>query len=187
MRRGFKAEAERRAQAARESLGLGPMTKLDPWSYAEFLGAHVLGANELDLPPQHAAQLLQHDPDSWSGMTLAEDGLLLIVLNSAQSLRRQCSTLMHELAHFILDHTPSTVQLSPAGLVLLSDYSDDQEEEADWLGAALLLPQVALLHHRGAGRSVADIAREFGVSEDLCHWRCRMTGVEKRLAFRARA
>jgi Zn-dependent peptidase ImmA (M78 family) len=163
------------------------MTKLDPWSYAEFLGAHVLGANELDLPPQHAAQLLQHDPDSWSGMTLAEDGLLLIVLNSAQSLRRQCSTLMHELAHFILDHTPSTAQLSPAGLVLLSDYSDDQEEEADWLGAAMLLPQVALLHHRGAGKSVADIAREFGVSEDLCHWRCRMTGVEKRLAFRARA
>jgi Zn-dependent peptidase ImmA (M78 family) len=120
-------------------------------------------------------------------MTLAEDGLLLIVLNSAQSKRRQASTLMHEIAHSILDHMPASVQVSPAGFVLLSDYSDEQEEEADWLGGALLLPQVALYHHRSNGMSVADIAHHFGVSEDLCHWRCRMTGVERRLAFRAKA
>lgn len=187
MRRGFKAESERLSEAARVSLGLGPLEKLDPWIYAESLGAHVLGADELDLPPQHAAQLLQRDPDSWSGMTLAEDGLLLIVLNSAQSKRRQASTLMHELAHSILDHTPVSVQVSPAGLVLLSDYSDEQEEEADWLGGALLLPQAALYHHRSSGQSVSDIARHFGVSDDLCYWRCRMTGVEKRMAFRSRA
>jgi DNA-directed RNA polymerase specialized sigma24 family protein len=186
MRRGFKAESERRAETARTSLGLGALEKLDPWIYAEFLGAHVVGADELDLPPPHAAQLLEHDPDSWSGMTLAEDGLLVIVLNSAQSKRRQASTLMHELAHSILDHTPASVQVSPAGLVLLSDYSDEQEEEADWLGGALLLPQAALYHHRSRGQSVSDIARHFGVSEDLCHWRCRMTGVEKRMAFRSR-
>jgi len=187
MRRGFKAESERLSEAARASLGLGALEKLDPWAYAESLGAYILAADELDLPPQHAAQLLERDPDSWSGMTLAEDGLLLIVLNSAQSKRRQASTLMHELAHSILDHTPASVQVSPAGLVLLSDFSDEQEEEADWLGGALLLPQAALYHHRSAGKSVTDIARHFGVSDDLCHWRCRMTGVEKRLAFRARA
>lgn len=187
MRRGFKAEAERRAEAARASLGLRALDKLDPWIYAESLGAFVLGADELDLPPQHAAQLLQRDPDSWSGMTLAEDGLLMIILNSSQSRRRQASTLMHELAHSILDHTPANVQVSPSGLVLLSDYSDEQEEEADWLGGALLLPQNALYHHRSAGKSIPEIAHHFGVSDDLCHWRCRMTGVEKRLAFRMRA
>jgi hypothetical protein len=187
MRRGFKAESERRAEAARASLGLGALAKLDPWDYAAFLGAHVVGADELDLPPLHAAQLLEHDSGSWSGMTLAEDDVLMIVLNSAHSRRRQASTLMHELAHSILDHTPASVQVSPTGLVLLSDYSDEQEEEADWLGGALLLPQVALYHHRSRGRSVSDIARDFGVSEDLCHWRCRMTGIEKRMAFRSRA
>jgi IrrE N-terminal-like domain len=186
MKRGFKAEAERLAESARASLGLDCFAKLDPWAYAKFLGAIVLGADELDLPPSHAAQLLQRDPDSWSGMTLAEDGILLIVLNSAQSRLRQASTLMHELAHSILDHTPTTVQVSPTGVILLSDYSEDQEEEADWLGAALLLPQPALLQHRSSGTSVTEIARLFSVSEELCHWRCRMTGVEKRLAFRAR-
>lgn len=38
--------------------------------------------------------------------------------------------------------------MSSTGLLLLSDYSDDQEDEADWLAAALLLPRDALV--RGA-------------------------------------
>jgi len=186
MRRGFKADAERRAESARTLLDLPFMAKLDPWDYAAALDVLVLGADELDLDPAHAAQLLEIDPGSWSGMTLDEDGVRLIVLNSSHSRRRQCSTLMHELAHLILDHIPATVNVSPSGLTLLSDYSDEQEEEADWLGAALLLPQAALLHHRGAGVAISDIATMFGVSDDLCNWRCRMTGVEKRMAFRRR-
>jgi Zn-dependent peptidase ImmA (M78 family) len=187
MRRGFKAEAERLAEAARATLGLSATERLDPWIYAESLGAIVIGADKLDMPAEHAAQLLVRDPDSWSGMTLAEDGILLVVLNSSHSQRRQCATLMHELAHSILAHTPASVQVSPGGMVLLSDYSDEQEEEADWLGAALLLPQAALLHHRRAGSSPNEIARLFGVSDDLCNWRCRMSGVEKRLSFSIRA
>ena len=187
MRRGFKANAERQSEAARKSLNLSSIAKLDPWTYAESIGAVVIGADELDLPPQHATQLLERDPDSWSGMTLAEDDMLLIVLNPTHSLRRQASTLMHEIAHFRLDHVPASVQVSSGGLVLLSDYSDEQEEEADWLGGALLLPQAALLHYRSAGETASEIAHRFGVSIDLCEWRCRMTGVEKRLAFRARA
>ena len=186
MRRGFKAETERRAEAARKGLGLAPTAKLCPWIYADCLGAYVLGADELDLPPVHAKQLLDRDPDSWSGMTLAEDGIFLVVLNSSQSRRRQAATLMHEIAHHILEHVPASVQVSASGLVLLSDYSDDQEEEADWLGGALLLPQVALLQHRSLGSTPSEIAQHFGVSEDLAQWRCRMTGVERRMAFRAR-
>lgn len=186
MRRGFKAESERRASAARDVLGLAATAKLCPWGYAAHLDVMVLGADELDLAPVHFAQLLQKDPGSWSGMTLDEDGVKLIVLNSAHSERRQTSTLAHELAHIELDHVPASVNVSPSGLTLLSDYSDDQEEEADWLGAALLLPQVALLHHRGNGLSMQRIAEAYGVSNDLVAWRCRMTGVEKRMAFRAR-
>jgi len=187
VRRGFKAEAERISFAARTSLGLSASAKLDPWAYAEKLGAFVLGADELDLPVNDAAQLLHRDADSWSGMTLAEDGILMIVLNSSHDKRRQRSTLMHELSHSILDHAPATVQVSNSRLMLLSDYSDEQEEEADWLMGALLLPQVALLSHRGSGASIREIADLFEVSEDLCHWRCRMTGVEKRLTFHRRA
>lgn len=187
MRRGFKADAERKAGAARERLGLRPTDKLCPWAYAETLGAMVFAADELDLDPADATQLLQRDSDSWSGMTLYEEGTHVVVLNSAHSRTRQTATLMHEIAHITLGHVPADVSVSPSGLVLLSDYSADQEEEADWLGAALLLPEVALMDGRSRGLSMAAIANAFGVSDALCQWRCRMTGVEKRLAFRVRA
>lgn len=186
MRRGFKAEAERRSAAAREGLGLDSMAPICPWQLADTLGVMVFGADELDLEPEHAIQLLQRDPDSWSGMTLLDEGVHVVVLNSAHSRARQTATLMHELAHITLEHVPADVTVSPSGLVLLSDYSPDQEDEADWLGAALLLPEQALLRDRSRGLSISGIAAAFGVSEALCQWRCRMTGVEKRVALRAR-
>ncbi|MBB2708160.1 MULTISPECIES: ImmA/IrrE family metallo-endopeptidase [Rhizobium] len=187
MRRGFKAESERRAIAARQSLGLVDLDVLDPWLYADYLGVIVLDPRDLPLEPEHLEQLLERDPDSWSGMTLFEDGEHVVVLNTSHGKPRQRATLMHELAHIILDHPPADVDVSPSGLVLLSDYSVEQEEEADWLGGALLLPEPAILHHRTAGHSIASLSQIYGISVELCTWRCRMTGVEKRLAFRKRA
>ena len=187
MRRGFKAESERQSAAARKALGLGATVKLCPWEFSEHLGVLVYGADALDLGPEHSDQLLVHDPDSWSGMTLFEDGVHVVVLNSSHPRTRRTATLMHELAHIMLEHVPAEVNVSPSGLVLLSDYSSEQEEEADWLGAALLLPEAALIQFRSRGMSSEAIAQMFGVSAQLCAWRCRMTGVEKRLAFRRRA
>jgi hypothetical protein len=187
MRRGFKADAERRAAEARTGLGLAPTAKLCPWQYASALDVVVYEANDLDLEPKDAVQLLERDPDSWSGLTLFEEGVHVVVLNSTHQRPRRAATLMHELAHIMLGHVPAEVSESPSGLVLLSDYSTDQEEEADWLGAALLLPEVALMPLRVKGLSVEAIADLFGVSTQLCAWRCRMTGVEKRLAFRRAA
>jgi len=187
MRRGFKAEAERKAASARADMGLAATDKLCPWQYAEYLGVLVYEASELDLEPEHASQLLVRDPDSWSGMTLLDEGVHVVVLNSTHLAPRRASTLMHELAHIILEHAPAEVDVSPSGLVLLSDYSTEQEDEADWLGAALLLPEPALILLRSQGYSIEAIAQKFGVSDQICHWRCRMTGVEKRMAFRRRA
>ena len=187
MRRGFKAESERIAASVRVELGLAKIDVLDPWRMAAHREILVRGADELNLAAEHADQLMVIDPDAWSGMTLAERDTKLIVLNPMHSRARQCATLMHELAHIVLDHAPASAVASASGLVLLSDYTDDQESEADWLGAALLLPEAALLHHRAAGKSSAQIAQMFGVSLDLCNWRCRMTGVEKRLSYRRSA
>ena len=159
-------------------MGLGPSARLDPWSYADELGVLVLGADELELSPSCSKQLLVQDKGSWSGMTLKEDGLVLIVLNTAHASARQCSTLMHELAHHVLDHIPVEVSVAPSGLLLLSDYSSEQEEEADWLMGALLLPRCALIERRRLGASPEQIKDEFGVSIELCVWRLRMTGVE---------
>lgn len=182
MRRGFKAEAERLSAGARSELGLGQADRLCPWRYAGHLGVAILDFSKLGLSPKDENQLLEIDPESWSGMTLREGALTAMVLNPSHSAARQCSTLMHEVAHFVLKHVPARVDVSSSGLLLLSDYSEEQEAEADWLGAALLLPRDALLGRRRLGASIADIAEEFGVSTQLCQWRLRMTGIDRQLS-----
>jgi len=178
VRRGFKAQAERTAAAARNALGLRPNAPIDPWSYAAHLNVRVLDFSQLGLPTRAVSQLTVVDGDSWSAMTLQIDRTFAIVLNPAHAITRQRNDLMHELAHIQLGHTPARVEVSETGLLLLSDYSDEQEQEADWLAASLLLPRDVLVQLRSAGRSAADIASCYGVSEALCAWRLRMTGVD---------
>jgi Zn-dependent peptidase ImmA (M78 family) len=91
---------------------------------------------------------------------------------------------MHELAHISLRHVPSRVDLSVSGLMLLSDYPDQQEQEAEWLAGAMLLPRAALIHHRSRGWGVDQICAKFSVSATLCQWRIRMTGVDSQLKRR---
>ena len=178
MRRGFKAQAERSAAAARQALGLAPHTPLDPWAYAAHLKVIILDFNSLGLSAQGVRQLTVIDGDSWSAMTLKVDNSFAIVLNPAHARTRQCNDLMHELAHIVLRHVPVRVEVSETGLLLLSDYSDEQEQEADWLAAALLLPREGLVQLRTNNKGAAEIAMYYGVSEALCQWRLRMTGVD---------
>lgn len=178
MRRGFKAQAERSAAAARAVLGLAPNAPIDPWAYAACLGVRVLEFAKLGLPAKETSQLTVIDDDSWSAMTLQQDGAFAIVLNPAHAITRQRNDLMHELAHIELEHAPARVEVSETGLLLLSDYSDEQEQEADWLAAALLLPREGLIQLRSSRRSTPEIANLYGVSEALCEWRLRMTGVD---------
>jgi Zn-dependent peptidase ImmA (M78 family) len=178
LRRGFKALAERNAGAARQALGLSATSPLDPWAFAKHLSVEVLELSALGLSDNVVRQLTVTDGDSWSAMTLRDQGVNLIVVNSAHAPTRQRSDLMHELAHVQLEHTPARVEVSKLGLMLISDYSDEQEQEADWHAAALLVPREILVQMRAQQRSVAQIAAHCGVSEKLCEWRIRMTGVD---------
>jgi hypothetical protein len=178
VRRGFKAQAERSAIAARDALGLSRNAPIDPWSYAAYLKVRVLDFGKLGLRTREVAQLTVVDGDSWSAMSLQLEGIFAIVLNPAHAITRQRNDLMHELAHIELRHVPTRVEVSESGMLLLSDYSDDQEQEADWLAAALLLPRDGLIQLRSARLSAAEIANRYGVSAALCEWRLRMTGVD---------
>ena len=181
MRHGFKAQSERSAALARSTLGLKPNAPLDPWAYAEHLRVTVLDFGELALSKQAKHQLTINDGDSWSAMTLQLEGKFSIVINPSHAITRQRSDLMHELAHIELRHSPARVEVSQSGLLLLSDYSDEQEQEADWFGAALLLPRDGLVRLRAVRKSPVEIAVYYGVSEALCQWRLRTTGVETQM------
>ncbi len=181
MRRGFKTESEKGALRARSVLRLRPFAPLDPWVYATHLGVAVLDIEKLKLTDGARRQLLVADYRSWSAMTIKGPSRMAIVLNQAHAPTRQTNDLMHELSHIELKHTPNRVEVSESGILLVSNYSNEQEQEADWYAAAMLLPRDALAAARRRNQSTAEIAVEYAVSQALCEWRLRMTGVDVQL------
>ena len=186
MRRGFKSQAERLSLKLRAEIGLSPRDRLKPKQFLKSRGIIVWTPDEVPgIDPNHVRQLTVKDPDSWSGVTIREGSTVVIIVNSSHSPKRQANTLMHEWAHIELRHKPNRVDRSEHGLLLLSDYAAEIEEEADWLAGAMLLPRDGLLHFRANGLDAEAIAQHYGVSKPLANWRLRMTGVEKQIRSRS--
>lgn len=187
MRRGFKAECERASEKHRRSLRLALDSALDVDALASLLGVAVWKPEDVpDLDPQSLAQLVQRDSASWSAVTLQADEVRLTIVNSAHSLVRQRSSLAHELAHLLLGHTPDRIDVSAKGHLLLSSFEGEQEEEADWFSAALLVPREGLRRAFGRSTDLDWLSDRFVVSKQLLRWRLGQTGVAIQ-ARRARA
>ncbi len=178
MRRGFKSWCENTAAEYRLHLGLSGDAPLDPRVLARYLGVQVWTPRDVTgLSDKSIKQLTEIDPSSWSAVTIAENGQHLVILNSAHARTRQQNSLAHELAHLILNHRPARTTVSEEGYLFSDRYDAEQEEEANWLAGALLLPREGLLDVYRRTRSSAVIASEFGVSAKLVDWRLRMTGI----------
>ena len=121
-------------------------------------------------------RLINHDSDSWSAVTIRHDDTKLSIVNSAHAETRRRSSLSHELAHIILEHELGRIDLSREGHLLLSSYEREQEDEAEWLSGALLVPRAGLLIACRSTRDLRSLANRFGVSVDMLNWRLRMTG-----------
>ena len=91
---------------------------------------------------------------------------------------------MHEWAHLKLKHKPSRVDEFENGLLLLSDYPKDLEDEADWLSGAMLAPRDGLVNLRKRGLNDDQIAEAFGISSQLATCRLRMTGIDRQFSRR---
>jgi Zn-dependent peptidase ImmA (M78 family) len=94
---------------------------------------------------------------------------------------REANTLMHELAHLIIGHKPARLDITGDGLMILSSYDKQHEDEANWLAAALLLPREALLHARRQGMTDQQAAVTYGCSTVLFTMRIQTTGVDLQL------
>jgi Zn-dependent peptidase ImmA (M78 family) len=183
LRRGFKAQCERRSLEIRKTLGLQPIEKLDARILASRLNVAVMSAADVrgfDDPDRH--HLLEVACEEWSAFALRERQRFLIVFNPTMSGPRTNSVLMHELSHILLGHELPWALQTEDGHFLNGNYDDAQEAEADWLGATLLLPRPALLWIRSARLTDEIAARHFGVSLDMLRWRVRMTGVDYQMA-----
>lgn len=181
MRRGFKTWAEQEAKECRALLGLSEWAPLDCRHLAAKLGILVRTPEELGMAPAHLTQLLEVDPDSWSGVTVVVEGHPVIVINPRKSQARQASDLAHELAHVRCGHIATGRQYVDYVDFPLRPFDAEQEEEAVWLSGSLLLPRPALLKacYRWSDEEVAD---RYGVSVEMVKYRKNVTGVGRQLS-----
>jgi hypothetical protein len=181
LRRGFKSQSEKRSISLRRQLGLADVAPLEARAVAVHMGVKIWSASDVPKMDPAALGLLTRDGAGWSGITLRVGDRFLVVYNPAQSPRRINSVLMHELAHVILGHELTDAHTSSGGSLVPTNYDTDQEDEANWLGGALLLPRGALLWMRARGLTDDEATQHFIVSAEMLRWRFRMTGVDVQL------
>lgn len=185
--RGFKAWCERYAGEKRKELKLHPEDPLDPHLLAKNLGIKVLTPNKVPgLSHDALSILLRNDGKTascWSAVTIVAGSRTAVILNSSHSPGRQSNDLAHELAHRIRGHDTHAMEVSAEGIMLISEYDKDQEEEADWLAGCLLLPRDALVRIKANGTDTATAADLFGVSTRMLKYRMSMSKVERQFSY----
>lgn len=184
LRRGFKAEANWYASSLRKELDIAPHLPLSPWRLAEHLGFPVFPLSAyVKIEPEAIAYLrTAKGQKDFSAVTLSVDEERFIVHNDAHDEKRQAADISHELAHGLLMHPPIRI-LDPSGT---RNYDKGMEEEANWLGPALLVSDEAAMHIAALGLSIPKASDMYGASEPLVRMRLNVSGAYQRLANRRR-
>jgi Zn-dependent peptidase ImmA (M78 family) len=175
LRRGFKAESERRALEWRAKLKLRSDAPLDPRRIAGELGVRVVTIADVvaaGLATKTAEYLLNGGQKDFSAVTLVENGRGLIVENEAHPDGRRSNSIAHEVSHLLLKHEPHP----PFAKGGTRQWFAPLEAEADWLAGALLVPREAALAVARANLDVERAAETYRVSTQLMKQRLHMTG-----------
>ena len=176
-KRGFKTWCEQTAEATRRQHGMQPWEPLAARTLAESLKATIVTPEHLSaLPPDVCKRLLSDHQDIWSAITISTIPPL-IVYNPAHSVGRQNSDLMHEIAHLLMEHSPGTVYIDPKSRLALRHFDTEQEEQANWLAACLLLPRAALMRIRQQNLSSEIACKQYLVSTRMLNYRMHTSGV----------
>lgn len=159
---------------------------LNPWKLAPFVKLRVMSVNQIEgLSPESRKLLVGDNGKSWSGGASRPlpDGSRLVFLNPNHTRERQAATLMEEICHVILGHSPTRLMLAEEETAVhFRNFDENQEEVAYAVGAAALVPYFSLKHAVAAGLSAEKIARRFIVSRNLVEYRikvCRLWSVYK--------
>ena len=159
---------------------------LDPYLLAPRVGLTLMHFDDVAVPDDIRHHLLNGASDNWSGGVYATplpDGTFLCILNPNHDIRRRRITLMEEVSHVFLEHSPTGVRLLGGGLAA-RDYDEAQEKEAYGVGAAALLPWASFFGDLNRGLSAEEIAIKYGVSVRLVRYRLQITGASN--LYRAR-
>jgi hypothetical protein len=194
MRRGFKAEAERRATTIRTAIACTEKETPDLARVAAYLHVAVLPADQLlDGGIDELLELHRLQPGCFSAITLSPPGRRHLVAYNPVNLLgqpltpaaakvdgRTRSNIAHEFAHIVLEHDVRQAQKINNRHFFTCD--PEQEAEATWLAGALLLPRPLLLDAARNNLTDATIAERYHVSIDMARFRMNTTGVKMQVA-----
>lgn len=166
----------------RKELGLTVNDPLPSKLLAQHLGVTVLSQTDCpELPEEDFLNL--NGQSGWSGAAFECQGQPIILYNCHHSDARNESTIMHELSHIILGHKPSVSEdLTHLGL-LLRNYNEIHENEANWLGGCLQIPFDGLVTALLKGKSQDEIALQYGASLDMVKFRSNKSGAKQKVYF----
>jgi Zn-dependent peptidase ImmA (M78 family) len=182
-KRGFKTQAEKEAIKIRESLNIQKFEPLLASQLASHLSIKLITPNEVPgIDLKHLKQLA--NSDEWSALTmLTIKGQRLIIHNDQHSKARQESNIMHEIAHVLCNYTTPDISSIDGVGILTRFYNEEQEKEADWLGACLKLPRDAIIWALRRKMNEEKISHYYSVSIDLVRFRINTTGAQKQISY----
>lgn len=182
LKRGFKADAERKALSFRAELNIHPCEPLCAFKLAEHLTIPVYPATDF-LKSAEELNILQGSTNKvseWSALTMVtKTSNRIIIYNPFNTITRQQSDLMHELAHIICDHKREVIEYEfeiPFGM---REFDVLQEEEAKCLGSTLQLPKPCLLWSKKREMTRNEISSHFNASLDMVKYRMNITAISK--------
>lgn len=177
---GFKTEGHALAREFREELGLAPHDPLCPWRLAEHLAVPLFRLTEFVAEDNVAYLTTARGQEEFSATVCYDGCAAFVIYNNTHAPVRQASNIAHELAHIVLRHPPLPLIKADGSRA----YDKALEDEASWLGPALLVSEEAALHIVEQGWSAAAAGRVYGVSASLISMRVQVTGAKTRVARR---
>jgi Zn-dependent peptidase ImmA (M78 family) len=183
LRRGFKSEANWLSRNVREELGIAAHLPICPWQLATHLGFPVMALSDFEKSEPAAVAYFRSlvGQRDFSAITLFEGTSRIIIHNDAHQKKRQAANIAHELAHGLLLH-PSKPPFNAEGS---RHYDHESEEEANWLGPALLVSDEAAMHIARMKLPTVKASDVYGASEELVRMRLNVTGAYVRAMRRA--
>lgn len=185
-RRGFKKETNEYAKEFRAELRRKPFESLCPWDLAEHLSIPVIKLSQLNDVDDAVEHLTIVDQKVFSAVTVFKGRKRLIVHNDSHHPRRQAANISHELSHAVLGHSP-TPPFTDSGERFLDTKIQEVENEANWMGPALLISEEAALYIVRQEIPLQEAVTLYGVSQQLIQMRINVTGAKKRVSHYKRS
>jgi Zn-dependent peptidase ImmA (M78 family) len=154
--------------------------RLDAFALADHLNIPVLSIDNISLPQDQIEHLKGQKKGfevEWHAATVPFEERQFIIHNTGNSLVRQQSDIMHELAHVICKHQHKNIHLELPWY--MRSYNPQYEAEAEYLGATLQITRAGLLWKLKSKTSIENIAEYYNASVDMVRFRIAQTGANK--------